>query len=237
MLISCNICRDKIISTHDVIITSNCGHLYHRTCFEPWIKANPTCPTCRSRQKTKAIKVFFTTEDDTSESPDAVIERLEEQTEQMKLKYGEMEKELSTVREENRLCTERLTGLESEVYLKTAKISHLSAAAKNLKAEVKRLNEENTLLERSARESTCLQRLRVVLEGTHDEVTEMLKNTSCDYNSVQTLCTFVAQLKKCNLREKEKVQELRKAKKEMLDEIRDLNRRVEDLESVSFHLN
>lgn len=158
MLISCNICRDKIISTHDVIITSNCGHLYHKACFEPWIKANPTCPTCRSKQKTKAIKVFFTTEDEVSESPEALIERLEEQSEEMRVKCREMEKELTTVREENRLCSERLAGLENEVYAKTAKVTQLGTAAKNYKAEVKRLSEENAKLQRSVRENTTLER-------------------------------------------------------------------------------
>lgn len=75
--------------------------------------------------------------------------------------------------------------------------------------------------------------MKVVLDGTYDEVTEMLKHTTCDYNSVQTLCTFVAQLKKCNVRNKEKIQELKKAKTELTDQIEELMGRFENLKSGS----
>ena len=30
------------------IVIAKCGHAYHRSCIDPWIKQNPRCPLCAS---------------------------------------------------------------------------------------------------------------------------------------------------------------------------------------------
>ena len=30
--------------------TLNCKHVFHKVCIDPWLRKNPTCPTCRASQ-------------------------------------------------------------------------------------------------------------------------------------------------------------------------------------------
>ena len=41
----CSICREPMaIPTAKI---SSCGHIYHRSCLEKWIKIKNNCPMCR----------------------------------------------------------------------------------------------------------------------------------------------------------------------------------------------
>lgn len=44
----CSICAD-IINENEEIAKLPCGHNYHRKCLNRWIKINPCCPYCRSK--------------------------------------------------------------------------------------------------------------------------------------------------------------------------------------------
>ena len=42
----CSICLDNYIK-EDILNELKCGHKYHNTCIDDWIKNNNNCPLCR----------------------------------------------------------------------------------------------------------------------------------------------------------------------------------------------
>lgn len=43
----CPICRDTLVDPHTAILTLACGHAFHRTCLDTWLRRATTCPCCR----------------------------------------------------------------------------------------------------------------------------------------------------------------------------------------------
>jgi len=46
LLNECVICLDGF-KVDDKIYTLPCNHIFHKTCIQPWLSANPNCPLCR----------------------------------------------------------------------------------------------------------------------------------------------------------------------------------------------
>jgi hypothetical protein len=46
--IKCSICLNNIICNNTDVMLTNCGHMYHTSCFLRWYKKNNTCPMCKS---------------------------------------------------------------------------------------------------------------------------------------------------------------------------------------------
>ncbi|KAK1421175.1 hypothetical protein QVD17_23320 [Tagetes erecta] len=44
----CSICLEDYKPDDVVRLFPECGHLFHVTCIDTWLKANPTCPVCRN---------------------------------------------------------------------------------------------------------------------------------------------------------------------------------------------
>lgn len=65
MRCQCIICTDNFDGAVE-IASVPCGHTFHVSCLERWLKSNPTCPTCRIRVKNRDIrKIYLTSLDDT----------------------------------------------------------------------------------------------------------------------------------------------------------------------------
>ncbi|XP_076914077.1 RING-H2 finger protein ATL70-like [Bidens hawaiensis] len=45
---SCSICLADYKPADVVRLLPACGHLYHVSCIDTWLKAHPTCPMCRN---------------------------------------------------------------------------------------------------------------------------------------------------------------------------------------------
>ncbi|XP_059309837.1 putative RING-H2 finger protein ATL71 [Lycium ferocissimum] len=44
----CSICLADYKDNDMLRILSNCGHIYHVNCIDPWLRLHPTCPICRN---------------------------------------------------------------------------------------------------------------------------------------------------------------------------------------------
>ncbi len=56
----CSICRHNLNEDSpsyqakgmtSYIIIGECGHAFHKECFEPWYQKNPICPMCTTKWK------------------------------------------------------------------------------------------------------------------------------------------------------------------------------------------
>lgn len=57
---SCAICMEPVSDDHD---TTHCPakHAFHTECLIPWLRSNPTCPTCRVAVSVPGIEPLSTT--------------------------------------------------------------------------------------------------------------------------------------------------------------------------------
>lgn len=44
----CAVCLGDYKDTETLRLLPECGHVFHRSCIDPWLMTNPTCPICRS---------------------------------------------------------------------------------------------------------------------------------------------------------------------------------------------
>ncbi|EPS60936.1 hypothetical protein M569_13867, partial [Genlisea aurea] len=45
---SCTICLADYRNADVIRRLPKCGHLFHVTCIDPWLRLHPTCPVCRT---------------------------------------------------------------------------------------------------------------------------------------------------------------------------------------------
>jgi hypothetical protein len=43
---TCSICLDNFLKK-EIVIKLRCNHMFHKKCFQEWIKTGRTCPLCR----------------------------------------------------------------------------------------------------------------------------------------------------------------------------------------------
>nr|XP_010907478.1 putative RING-H2 finger protein ATL71 [Elaeis guineensis] len=44
----CSICLADYKDTDVLRVLPDCGHLFHLSCVDPWLRSHPTCPLCRT---------------------------------------------------------------------------------------------------------------------------------------------------------------------------------------------
>ncbi|CAN4106923.1 unnamed protein product [Withania somnifera] len=44
----CSICLGDYKDNDMLRLLSNCGHIFHVKCIDPWLRLHPTCPICRN---------------------------------------------------------------------------------------------------------------------------------------------------------------------------------------------
>lgn len=48
LLFQCAVCFHEFKSNEDEVRKLPCNHMYHDKCIFPWLRNNPSCPTCRA---------------------------------------------------------------------------------------------------------------------------------------------------------------------------------------------
>ncbi|KAL1542271.1 RING-H2 finger protein ATL70-like [Salvia divinorum] len=44
----CAVCLGEYKESEEVRLLPECGHVFHRSCIDPWLMIHPTCPICRN---------------------------------------------------------------------------------------------------------------------------------------------------------------------------------------------
>ncbi|KAG6404508.1 hypothetical protein SASPL_136757 [Salvia splendens] len=44
----CAVCLGDYKESEEVRLMPECGHVFHRSCIDPWLVIHPTCPICRN---------------------------------------------------------------------------------------------------------------------------------------------------------------------------------------------
>ncbi|XP_057797058.1 RING-H2 finger protein ATL70-like [Salvia miltiorrhiza] len=44
----CAVCLSDFKESEEVRLLPECGHVFHRSCVDPWLMIHPTCPICRN---------------------------------------------------------------------------------------------------------------------------------------------------------------------------------------------
>lgn len=57
MTFDCSICLE--FKDNDVIVATECGHVFHKNCVSPWILQQGTCPSCRVRVTIPSLRTIF----------------------------------------------------------------------------------------------------------------------------------------------------------------------------------
>ncbi|XP_067215462.1 E3 ubiquitin-protein ligase TRAIP-like isoform X2 [Linepithema humile] len=149
MVILCNICHDRLISSAEVSFT-NCGHVFHLQCINQWLNRAPTCPQCRETITKKRIhRVYLTylnettsnsTEDLSTEDLKQRIDNLNFQIllkdtniEHFTSKNAALEKQNAELRQEVRNVESEINKKNSKIYDLKEKIIHLNELSSQYK--------------------------------------------------------------------------------------------------------
>ncbi|KAK9729175.1 Ring finger domain [Popillia japonica] len=181
MHLSCIICSD-ILTPSAEIHTTHCGHLFHYVCLIKWIERSCTCPQCRCKISEKTIhRVYFNLANADGIQDDAVT--LQYKMDNMDFQIKLKDKDIQICKDKNKKLKEQNIALRTEVQelenkqTVSASVMHAlkeQVAFFKLKAkETKRLSDEVTRLKDKLKE---LEHVQLVVTGTKDQVTDMLRH-------------------------------------------------------------
>ena len=140
MSITCSICFENVDFSNEEISVLNCGHLYHKTCVQPWLSTNPSCPECRAKVGKKGIvqKIYPQVKSEIS------YDGVSDETKSLFKVYEEQAKNMQ------KMFLERFVALEKE--LTKEKSSHAETLKEleqqrsdncSLRSELKQLKTQN----------------------------------------------------------------------------------------------
>ncbi|XP_023225733.1 E3 ubiquitin-protein ligase TRAIP-like [Centruroides sculpturatus] len=199
MKVCCTICSDLFDEINSIVSTP-CGHTFHDACLFQWLGQSKTCPSCRKHVTKKNIcKLYFESANGTEElNPNKLQNEVEHLKAQIHLKESEKQK-LLQVNEEIKAYVKIAEDNADNAKQKYLDLSTKMAAMKTqLKymskqnAEITWLREENSSLRK---EIGLLNNVQTLLNGTQNEVEQMLKNCEGQGSSKQ-MATYCSLLKK-----------------------------------------
>ncbi|XP_018496888.1 E3 ubiquitin-protein ligase TRAIP [Galendromus occidentalis] len=199
MRCQCIICTDDFDHSADIACLP-CGHTFHQSCLDQWLKNSFTCPTCRCRVKVRDVRrVFLTSLDSTICDASQLGKDLSETT----VKNLELRQKIAELEEKHR----KLKALfeKSETSATTAKSKYHAAAKKveSLQGTVKLMKstlEENvTLKETITKLQDTIEKsrhMKQVLNGTEKDVEDLLKLYGPSSASVRQIAIYCVSLKR-----------------------------------------
>ncbi|XP_068206987.1 E3 ubiquitin-protein ligase TRAIP-like isoform X2 [Palaemon carinicauda] len=230
MRISCVICGDLCLSSDEVSATP-CGHTFHSLCIIQWIERSKSCPQCRHKTTEKSlVKLYFDSGGDDSvvEDPDTLQNMISNMKFQVRLKDAEVLK----VSESNAELKKQNKGLREECKTLAKQIGDKESTNLALKSQLKFMEQYKSEAEKAKQDAKILrsqlhqyQNVGLIVSGTTKDVEDMLSSYSESSESVRSLATFCALLKK----------ELNKSsedKNRFRDEVSALRSKVKELKQM-----
>lgn len=92
----CSVCL-VAAAENDEIVSTTCGHCYHKTCIEKWLQKSNICPSClRPTATSTLIKLFIEFSDDNSDDLEKKNEKLLEHVSYQDRKIKKLERRLAS---------------------------------------------------------------------------------------------------------------------------------------------
>lgn len=195
------ICGDLCVSSDEVSSTP-CGHTFHSLCIIQWIERSKSCPQCRHKATEKSlVKLYFDSGGDESviEDPDTLQHMINSMKFQVRLKDGE----ISKVKESNSKLNKQNKGLREECKTIMKQLGDKESTNLALKSQLKFMEQYKAEAEKAKQNASSLhnqlikfQNVELILSGTAKDVENMMSSYSDSSESVRSLATFCALLKK-----------------------------------------
>ncbi|XP_064082884.1 E3 ubiquitin-protein ligase TRAIP-like [Macrobrachium nipponense] len=201
MRISCVICGDLCVPS-DEVSAIPCGHTFHSLCIIQWIERSKSCPQCRHKATEKSlVKLYFDSGDDDNavEDPDTLQHMIQSLKFQIRLK----DTEISKFKESNSQLNKQNKGLREECKTIMKQLGDKESTNLALKSQLKFMEQYKGEAEKAKQNASSLrnqltefQNIQLILSGTAKDVESMLSSYSDSSESVRSLATFCALLKK-----------------------------------------
>lgn len=225
---TCPICTEEL---KEDIVTTKCGHIFHELCITQWLKTKRVCPTCRTHATSKGlIKLFLNSNDDSfyvpksqqAEVSDESFQNCIRLNEQLNKKVTELNDSITKLKEAAEMKNKAYEDLVKAKVSQDREFSNMRQTCSNLRTKMKYMVEDadktrqmEVKLNQLEREVKTMRGLKIILEGSKEEVEELVDNTS----DVQTMAHFIAGLKR-------DYASLQKSKTEVQSQAEDLQRKL-----------
>ncbi|XP_023024574.2 TRAF interacting protein no poles [Leptinotarsa decemlineata] len=200
MNISCVICSDLFLPTSEIHSTT-CGHMFHLPCLMNWLERSKSCPQCRNKVTEKSLHRVFFNLANVDVGP-ADVGSLVNQVENLQFKITlekknkkENQEKIRTLESMNRGLREEVANLENKEKVHESAIHALKDQITYFKSRAKetdRLSAEIVRLKNSMKD---MDNVNVAINGTRDQVDEILRNQ----HNIESLALLAATLKKALL--------------------------------------
>ena len=198
---TCPICTEEL---REGIVSTKCGHIFHLTCVTQWLKNKRVCPTCRTHTtKTGLIKLFLDSCDESftisqsisSECSEKEFEKCKRLNHQLNKKIKELNDSMNNMK-----MSEEVRNASYEAVIKSKGcqdrvISDLRSTCTNLRTKMKYMvadtdknKDMQAKLKLYERDIKTLGGFKVILDGSHEEFEELMRNTS----DIETMARFIA---------------------------------------------
>ena len=198
---TCPICTEEL---KEDIVTTKCGHIFHELCITQWLKTKRVCPTCRTHATSKGlIKLFLNSNDDSfyvpksqqAEVSDESFQNCIRLNEQLNKKVTELNDSITKLKEAAEMKNKAYEDLVKAKVSQDREFSNMRQTCSNLRTKMKYMVEDadktrqmEVKLNQLEREVKTMRGLKIILEGSKEEVEELVDNTS----DVQTMAHFIA---------------------------------------------
>ncbi|XP_019850583.1 PREDICTED: E3 ubiquitin-protein ligase TRAIP-like [Amphimedon queenslandica] len=234
MKIGCVICAGTV--QKDAFAAAPCGHAFHLTCLNEWLKHQKTCPQCReSCTPRRTLRLYLedanTTINMSSQLDQLSAQDLKEKLQEMESLSKEKDEALKKAKKELEEIRQEVTAWQAQCDGAQFKIEKEKAISESLKHKLKLVQSEQEILKEKAKEATelkekvhTLERIELLLSGTRDEAHEVIFNSSST-----SLSNYVIALKSeyDTLNERKVV--LQREKDKYLREVTNLKHKVRSL--------
>ncbi|KAJ3650302.1 hypothetical protein Zmor_021999 [Zophobas morio] len=200
MNLTCTICSDGIVASSEIYAT-HCGHLFHYPCLIQWIERSKTCPQCRYKTTEKNMHRIYLNHTNLECSGDdfATLQSKYDNVQfQLMLKEKDVKnlsEKYNRTKQQNITLRETISELEGKTRSYDSVIHNLKDQISFLKCKAKERDKVMDELTKFKTKLKQMENIELAVNGSREEVTEMLKNE----NDVDSLVILVATLKKALL--------------------------------------
>lgn len=149
----CSICMENMTSDgdHEIIVLTNCGHLFGQKCISKWIKMKKECPNCKKKTTKMNIRKIYPASMPLVVQDNSQVENLRRQVEEMSTKNSKLHQQLSVSESQLRSVQENLKANEAFLqHLRLNRTSSFSDLSSGINPNIRfRLKKEEKILAES----------------------------------------------------------------------------------------